>query len=147
LLEPDLVRQWREEAIHHYGHIDFVFELVDGTYRVVEIESPSRQIFTMANEFSQQAQHAMEQSRKWVRGASKSPNVIQKRFGGQVYPEAFLPSVVIGRSSELDNDFKSELWRENKRQFSLFTWDDILSRGANLIRRLNDPLLSETEWE
>ena len=71
LLEPETECQWREEAIQDYGQIDFVLELVDGTFRVVEIESATRGIFTAKNEFTHSTQHAIEQTRKWIRGRFK----------------------------------------------------------------------------
>ncbi len=145
LLEPDTVRQWREAAIQNYGQIDFVLELADGTFRVVEIESAGREIFTERNEFTQSAQHAIEQTRKWIRGASKAPNTVVKRFGVFV-PEVFLPSVVIGRATALKNDFCREVWHDEKKNLKLETWDDVLNRGEVLARRLNNPVLTDSEW-
>lgn len=77
LLEPDSIKQWGEESVQNYGQIDFVFQLTDGTYRVVEIESPTRQIFTAKNEFTQPAQHAVEQARKWI-GSIEIPELCSK---------------------------------------------------------------------
>lgn len=92
LLEPETERQWREEAIQDYGQIDFVLELVDGTFRVVEIESATRESFTAKNEFTHSTQHAIEQTRKWIRGASKAPNTINNnRFRRQPHATELCP--------------------------------------------------------
>ena len=146
LLEPDTVRQWREAAIQDYGQIDFVLELVDGTFRVVEIESATKEVFTAKNEFSQPTQHAIEQTRKWIRGASKAPNAVVKRYGRFV-PEAFLSSVVIGRTAMLKNDFCREVWHDSKRTLKLETWDDVVHRGEILVQRLNNPSVSDSGWD
>lgn len=143
LLEPDVYRQWREQEIQKYGRIDFVFELVDGTFSVVEIESHTKLLFTQSDELTQPVRHAAEQVKSWIRGISKLPHVASRVFGSNE-PDAFSGSVVIGRRSEITNDTRKERWLAEKQ---LQTWDDIIARGRQFEKRFNNPVVSEQEWE
>ncbi len=128
LLDPFIHRQWREQEIQRYGRIDFVFEICDGTFRVVEIESHTQQLFTKANEFAQPFRHAMEQVKTWLRGVAKSPFIANRHFGSSEQ-DAYRGLLVIGRKSEINNTSRTERWLAERSQIEVLTWDDILARG------------------
>ena len=143
LLEPDAYRQWREQEIQKYGRIDFVFELVDGTFSVVEIESHTKSLYTQSDELTQPVRHAVEQVKSWIRGISKLPHIASRVFGSDE-PDAFEGFVVIGRKPEISNATRKERWLAEKR---LLTWDDIIARGRLIEKRFNNPVVAEQAWE
>jgi Domain of unknown function (DUF4263)/SEC-C motif len=146
LLEPDSVKQFREDEIQHYGKIDFVFEIYDGTIRVVEIESPKTGIFVKTDEFSQPMQHALSQVTTWIRGAKKTPQHFNIRHKSQE-PVAFLGMSVIGRRDQISNPHRRERWGEIQTTVRCLTWDDIVSRGETLARKLQNPSVTEINWD
>jgi hypothetical protein len=143
LLEPDAHRQWREQEIQKYGRIDFVFELVDGTFSVVEIESHTRSLYTQSDELTQPVRHAVEQVNSWIRGIAKLPHIASRVFGTNE-TDAFEGSVVIGRKSAISNITRKERWLAEKL---LLTWDDVIARGRLMEKRFNNPVVAEHDWE
>jgi hypothetical protein len=146
LLEPAACRQFREEAIQGYGRIDFVFESSDGSFRVVEIESPQATIFVRSDDFSQPMNHALGQVRKWIRGAKLNPVHLQNRFG-KARALSLIGIVVIGRRKQIDTIQKDEQWAEIQNDIRCLTWDDIVNRGRLLAEQLFDPKVRALEWE
>ncbi len=143
LLEPDAHRQWREQEIQKYGRIDFVFELVDGSFSVVEIESHARTLYTQSDELTQHVRHAIEQVKSWIRGISKLPHIASRVFGTDE-TDAFHGLVVIGRRAGINNISRKERWLAEKL---LLTWDDVIARGRLFEKRFNNPVVTEHEWE
>lgn len=146
LLEPAACRQFREEAIQGYGRIDFVFESSDGSFKVVEIESPQATIFVRSDDFSQPMNHALGQVRKWIRGVRLNPVYLQNRFG-KSRALSLIGIVVIGRRKQIDTIQKEEQWAEIQNEIRCFTWDDIVSRGRLLADQLFDPKIRALKWE
>ncbi|MCC7336562.1 MAG: DUF4263 domain-containing protein [Pirellulaceae bacterium] len=147
LLEPDSVKQWREQTLQGYGRIDFVFELVDRSYCVMEIESHNASLFTIKDELRAEVSHALSQVEKWLLGAEKLPHVTQRNYGVSG-AEHFSGCVVIGRSKDIDTEFRSDRWLATRRsRHKILTWDDILARGQRLAQRLSDPAVAESSWE
>lgn len=146
LLETSIYRQWREQEIQKYGRIDFVFELIDGTFLVVEIESHTKKLFTMQDEFTQPFRHAVEQVVSWIRGIGKLPHIARRIFGSDEQ-DAYQGLVVIGKKSEICNSTRTERWLAEKAKTPLLTWDDLIARGRLLEQRMRDPALDDYTWE
>lgn len=146
LFEPDTCRQFREESIQDYGRIDFVFESSDGSFKVVEIESPRATIFVRSDDFSQAMNHALGQVRKWIRGVRVSPVHLQNRFG-RTRTLSLIGTVVIGRRTQIDTPQKEEQWADVQNDIRCFTWDDIVNRGRLLARQLLDPRVRVLTWD
>lgn len=136
LLDFNVEEQWREQTLQGYGRIDFVFRLIGNRYVAVEIESHCCTIFTATNEFSSHMNHAINQVDKWITGASKLPHLINKTYQASG-AEQFSKLVVAGRRSQISNQTREELWNTTQQKgVMLLTWDDVVDRGAGLLKKL-----------
>jgi hypothetical protein len=136
LLETDYVNLWREELIQNYGAIDFVFKKSNDRFRIVEIESPTKRIFTMQDEFTAEFQHAASQVDTWIRGVEKSTQFATRRYG-EISRDYCDGLVVIGRSEELSNIPRRERWHAKQAACELLTWDHVVEKGRLFAERLS----------
>ncbi len=146
--EPSATSQWREVAIQNHGQIDFVVKLSSGRFSVIEIESPTAQIFTKKDEFTSHMNHAIEQVRNWMRGSRKHGGLLTEKFNVS-NPDLFDGYVVIGRASEaLENFQRSDRWSEQgKDATKVKTWDDVLNQALTLENNFANPEVQPKAWE
>ena len=147
LIEPDQEAAWREQLIQGYGQIDFVFRKTNGRYVAVEVEPPKASIFKSNDEFTKRFDHALDQVEQWKLGTQKCPEVVQKslRMTGMQPPDGAL---IIGRTNQINNPKREERWHHRCATVpdTIYTWDDVLTRGRSFGERLGNPALPNTDW-
>lgn len=137
LLDFNVEKQWREQALQGYGRIDFVYRLSGNRFLAIEIESHRCSIFTASDEFSSHMNHAINQVDKWITGASKLPHLINRAYGANG-SEQFSKLVVAGRRSQISNQSREELWNTTQQKgVALLTWDDAIDRGTGFLEKLH----------
>lgn len=145
--EPMAVAQWREAAIQNHGQIDFLIKLAGGRYAAVEIECKSAQIFRANHEFTQHTNHAIDQTKTWMRGCRKHPALTLETYsiGSADLVDGY---VVLGRAAEVhDSQARKDRWNEQgKSDVPLKTWDDILNQALTLERFLVSDEIRLRDW-
>ena len=136
ILEPFYANIWSKPRLGESLIADFIIQLLDDSYIVVEIEKPSDQIFTGADDLTAKVNHAVRQVleyRDWL-----SSNQLYAR---QNYPNIWRPGglVVIGLESNLTENQKLRLKQENESRHGIvrivgFDW--LHHRAESVYRNL-----------
>jgi hypothetical protein len=113
---------------------DFVVKRSDNTYLLVEIEAATTSIFRDSDgEATQSFYHAIQQVRDWQAFIKENPDYTRKILK---LVDIYEPSgmVVIGRSSEIDNDLKRRRWKDLKARQDphVYTYDELCDRVRTL---------------
>jgi hypothetical protein len=116
-----------------YVEPDFVLRYPDGTYKLVELERPSKSIATAQGHPRAEFTQASFQIAEWRDYLSKHYNVIKDQFPGLTANVGGI--LVIGRSTEKalrkdsrGKDYKS-LLRIHLSNTEVYTYDDLLERA------------------
>ena len=135
LLDPMSYEVWSKPNLHGAVIPDFVIRRFDGTYLVVEIETPNKPLVTSGNQISAQTTHAINQVLHYrefmVRHFTEASNT---------FPEFETPEclVVIGLEQHLNAKQKKTLRLENHNRSNVriagFDW--FAERARTLARNL-----------
>ena len=122
MLDPMVVDVWPLPDLHGARKPDFVVRRSDGSYLVVEIETPAKPIVTRSDQLGAQASHAVAQVSEYKRFLERLPN-------GQVHFPAMdevTCLVVIGLEGELGPSQMQALRNDNRQRHALkivgFDW-------------------------
>ena len=133
LLDPMTLEVWSKPDLHGAAEPDFVIRRIDGTYVVVEIETPGKALVTSGLQVSARTTQAVAQAlgyraflvERWAEAAA--------RFPGFQTPECL---VVIGMERDLSVEQRHVLRRENEGRGGLrivgFDW---LAERARVLGR------------
>ncbi|GJG93514.1 Shedu anti-phage system protein SduA domain-containing protein [Cupriavidus pauculus] len=131
LLDPLATHVWPQPDLHGYKKPDFIIQRADGSYLVVEIETPGKGLITSSNQLSAETTHAVAQALDYR-------DFLQSRFetASQTFPEFRLPDamVVIGMEGGLPAAQRAALRRENEgRSYLRIVGFDMLASRARAI--------------
>jgi len=122
MLDPMVVDVWPLPDLHGARKPDFVVRRSDGSYLVVEIETPGKPIVTRSDQLSAQASHAVSQVSEYKRFLERLPN-------GQIHFPAMdevTCLVVIGLEGALGPSQMQTLRNDNRQRHTLkivgFDW-------------------------
>jgi hypothetical protein len=125
--EVALGRRYRIDLVVQHG-------LMHEQVQLIELESPSAQIFTKSGRLRAKVVHACQQIDDWLRWWRENPGSVPSPFDSSISPEGL---VVVGRKPSLDEDAISRLIHLNStRRIKVVTYDDLLDRIEYLIRSL-----------
>ena len=119
---------------------DFVVRRADDSYKLVEIESAMKRIFTKSkSEPSKEFNHACQQVRDWqhyIREHVHHVRDVQKLT--RIYEPKGM--IMMGRSADIDSNEARQRWRAMKAEnkFKLNTYDDAIERVQNLATKLRN---------
>jgi hypothetical protein len=137
LLYPDFIDCFPKFALGDDFETDYVF-LVQGPdgpeYVFVEIERPSKTVFTKQGQFSAYFTQAKDQILDWDRWSTQNADYISKKLPGLYKPKFHL---VMGRSHDLTSEQREKLKTEftsTSRVFS--TYDDLAERFQQIVGRV-----------
>ncbi len=121
---------------------DFVFRQADGDYLLVELERPSKKLFTKIGDTSSQLTHACGQVADWKRYLEDNLATAQRELGLvgiSANPNAL---VVIGRSKDLTEDLRRRLTTLHNQTPTLkvMTYDDVLENAKAVMENIVGPL-------
>jgi len=136
LLTLEAARVWPQFKLGDDYITDFVPELGFQEYVLVEIEAPSRKLFTKNGDATADLNHAIQQVEDWLRWIETAASYAQAKLPGIVSPECW---VVIGR--RIEDPQLAAKWNRKKRTMSttriyLFTYDDLLDRAQRQLASL-----------
>jgi hypothetical protein len=115
---------------------DFVLELGDQQYILVEIEAPTRMLFTKSGYTARELNHAVQQVEDWLQWVDDSAPYIRNKLPGISEPDCW---VIIGRRLR-DKKLEAK-WRRHQRTLArsrivLLTYDDVLDRAMRQLANL-----------
>lgn len=133
LLDPMAFEVWSKPNLHGAVEPDFVIRRFDGSYLVVEIETPRKALVTSGNQLSAQTTHAINQALHY-----REFMVSHFTEASNTFPEFQTPEclVVIGLEQHLNAKQKKTLRLENNIRFNVrisgFDW---LAERARILTR------------
>ena len=141
LLEPSVQRIRPKVRLGSEFVTDFVMELADEEYVLVEIEPAHFKLFTEAGNPSAQLMHAQRQVEDWREWISENIAYIRQTLPGLHDPMGL---VVIGRRRDLSRAHIRSLRRKNTElhRIRIETYDDLLDRARRYIRNLQPDVAS-----
>ena len=107
--------------------MDFVIREADGSYVLIELESPKQRLFTRSGDFTAIVNHAMRQVEDWQEWIEENVGTAQRFLPGIIAPRGL---VVVGRSSLLSTRDVSRLARRNanlRGRLAIWTYDDAIA--------------------
>lgn len=110
LLDPMAKAVWPRPDLFGIKEPDFVVERSDGTYLIVEIETPAKRLITSTGQLSAEGNHAVSQVLDYVDYLVQHLPEAQKCFPGMRNPEA---AVVVGVEGSLSPGQRRRLVLEN----------------------------------
>lgn len=125
---------------------DLVVREPDGTYTLVELESPKRKLFTQAGDPTADLTHAMNQVTSWRRYIEDNVRTVQDELGLPGITTAARTLVVIGRSAELNEQTRRTLlaMASETRGREILTYDDVVDRARTMCTNLFGPAFKES---
>lgn len=127
---------------------DFVVCRSNGTYNLIEIESPHMQLFQRASgEKTSALNHAISQTRDWEMYIRRNLRTVQYELD---LKEIYEPDTTVlgGRTSSIISNLSIDRWRDEQRLMKPFlsTYDEAIQRVRELANRLKLlPLLAYQE--
>jgi len=114
---------------------DFVIRRHDNRYIVVEIEKPQDSMMTQSGDFSAPFTHAVGQVLDFQGWVSENVAYAQKHLPLIENPHGLL---VMGRRTGLtkQQEKKLRLWCANSRTIEVVTFDDLVTKGRQLLKSL-----------
>lgn len=135
LIEPSVAEVWSQPDLHGAKEPDFVIRRADGTYLVVEIETPAKLLITDSCQMSAVATHAVTQVFDYADFLVTRHLEISTHFPGFQVPDAL---VVVGMEGNLTPDQARALRLENRSRHNVrvvgFDW--LLRRAEVLATNL-----------
>ena len=131
LLDPMVLECWSKPDLHGAAEPDFVLRRIDGSYLVVEIETPAKALTTADNQLSAHATHAIAQALEY-----KAFLIERFAEAAATFP-AFQPPdclVVLGLEGRLQDGQKRILRLENGMRAGLriISFDWLLTRAQTV---------------
>lgn len=115
---------------------DFVLELGDQHYVLVEIEAATRPLYTKAGNPASELNHAIQQVEDWLQWVEDAAQYIQTKLPGIADPPCW---VIIGRQlkdKKLDLKWKRKQRTHAKSGIVLMTYDDVLDKAKRQLANL-----------
>jgi hypothetical protein len=138
LIDPLAIRVWPQPDLFGFKEPDYVMQRADGTYIVVEIECPGKQIVTSGNHLSADVTHAEQQATDYRRHLLRKYADLRAHLPGFQEPDCL---VVIGLERDLDEAQKQVLHDANRNRTHLhivgFDW--LLERGRTIASNITQP--------
>lgn len=136
LLSLEAANPWPQFRLGDDYITDFVLELGNEEYVLVEIEAASRQLYTRGGNPSSDLTHAIQQVEDWRQWIESASPYIQTKLPGIAEPECW---VVIGR--RITEKHLATKWKRKQRQHlaggvRLMTYDDLLDRNLRQLESL-----------
>jgi len=132
LLDPMVMQLWPEPDLNGAKSPDFVLRRTDGSYLIVEIETPQKRLVTRDLQISAEASEAISQAMRYRSFLMQRVQQASVHFPGMRDAECL---VVVGLERELDEEQKRVLALENEHRHALrvvgFDW---LANRAEAIR-------------
>src|SRR5262249_24553295 len=121
---------------------DFVLQEQSGDYLLVEIEAPTRSLFTQDGQPHHELVHALDQVTDWRRYIEDNLAMVQRELGligMSAQPNAL---VVIGRSADLRPDDRRRLVTMNNEspKTRILTYDDLFANAKAVATNLLGPV-------
>jgi hypothetical protein len=135
LLDPFAMLVWPTPDLHGAKKPDFVLKRADGTYLIVEIETPGKTLITSGLQISAQVTEALTQAMQYR-------SFLLERFqeARTHFPEFRDPDcmVVLGLERELSSDQLRALAleNENRRQMRIVGFDWIAERADRILQNM-----------
>jgi len=133
LLDPVAVRVWPKPDLHGKKEPDFLLQRADGTYLVIEIETPAKRLMTDGNQISAKVTQAVSQVLDY-----REFLIARFESASRTFPDFRAPDalVIIGREDALDESQRLALRRENEgRSYLRIIGFDALASGARAMLR------------
>jgi hypothetical protein len=115
--------------------IDFVIELPNQEYVLVEIERPNLTLFNKKGDPSGELTHAYQQVENWRNWINEFTDYAKQRMPGIINPECW---VIIGRRSSLQERDKNTLRRKNRDNphIKIMTYDELLEKAGRALKNM-----------
>lgn len=138
LLDPLAVRIWPQPDLFGFKEPDYIVQRADGTYMVVEIECPGKQLVTSGNHLSADVTHAEQQATDYRRHLLRKYADLRIHLPDFQEPDCL---VVIGTERDLNDEQKQVLHDANRNRTHLriagFDW--LLDRGRTVASNMTQP--------
>jgi hypothetical protein len=114
---------------------DFVVELPELDYVLVELELPGSPLFTQKGDPSAGLTHGRKQVEDWLQWVHEHLSYVRETLPGLNAPDCW---VIIGRSRDLSQSNRRSLSRMNAEQahITILTYDELLDRVRGFISNL-----------
>lgn len=114
---------------------DFVIQMPDEEYILVEIEQANHPLYTKTGNLSKEVVHAQRQVKDWRAWVADNIHYARNVLPNISEPEAW---VIIGRSHSLSRASRQKLRRENKESphIRTLTYDDLIDHAKGFIGNL-----------
>lgn len=142
LLHPNPSQVWSEFAlgVGTEYRLDFVVREADGSYVLVELESPRHSLFTRSGDFTAIVNHAIRQVEDWQEWIEDNLPTVQKVLPGIIAPKGL---VIVGRSRDFSQRERTRLARRNSNfggRIAIRTYDDIVAGARAFLGAMNRAL-------
>jgi hypothetical protein len=136
ILDPMASQVWSQPDFHGAYEPDFVIRRADDSYLIVEIETPGKQIITLAEQLSASAAHAEKQATDYRRFLSE--RVVEARNHFSEYLDADC-LVIIGLENRLTQPQANSLANVNasRHRVRIAGFDWIASRAHAIIENMS----------
>jgi len=144
ILDPLAVRIWPQPDLFGFKEPDFVVQRADGSYMVVEIECPGKDLVTGGGQLTSEVTHAEQQAADYRGYLIKRFSEIEKHFPKFQVPECL---VVVGLERDLSDKQKQALHDANqgRNHLRIVGFDWLLYRARTIaanMTQLNVEVLS-----
>jgi Domain of unknown function (DUF4263) len=121
---------------------DFVLQEQSGDYLLVEIEAPTRTLFTQDGQPHHELVHAVNQVTDWRRYIEDNLATVQRELGLDGISTSPNALVVIGRSADLRPEDQRKLVTMNNEspKTRILTYDDLFANAGAVASNLLGPL-------
>lgn len=135
LLDPHAKRVLPEYPLGSEYRADFVVERSDENYIIVEIEKTTSKLFTQKGDQHSELTHAIGQVRDYQNWISENIAYVRGKLLNISEPHGL---VIIGRKNSLNENNLRKLRYINQTSHNLkvFTFDDLLANGKQLLKNL-----------
>lgn len=141
LLSPTHKRVWLKVPFGDKVS-DFVFHDANGDYLLVEIERPSKKLFTKRGDTSSHLSHAQNQITDWKRYIEDNLKTVQVELGLEGISPNPKSLIVMGRSSAVPEKGSRKLvtMRSDNPRQNIMTYDDVLENAKAAVENILGPL-------
>jgi Shedu protein SduA, C-terminal len=138
LLHPDYIHIEPKAKLGEEYVTDYVLTvqgLTGKDHYLIEIEKPSKKIFTKNNQYSAEYTQAKNQLLDWQIWVESNFSYFEKK-----YPESFHPyyQLIYGRSSSLTEQQVKKMKIDNRERHINITYDDIVDRFEQIIENIDN---------
>jgi antiviral defense system Shedu protein SduA len=135
LLAPTAVSVKAKHKLGAEYVTDFVIELPNEQYILVEIEAPKRRLFTQSGDPTKELTHAQRQVEDWRHWVRDNVSYARESLPGITDPECW---VVLGRCAHMTPRDRKALVHRNAELYRIriLTYDDLLNTAQAHLRNL-----------